>query len=196
MGVAMTRSDAAWRRTREAGFSYLWVLLLVAFMGLSLTIAVDIDSTAAQRDRERELLSIGRQFRTAIGRYYETQLTAGKREYPPALEDLLKDGRFPGIRRHLRQVFVDPMTMKSEWGLVKVGWRIVGVHSLSDKTPIKQDGFEAEEMSFRGKQKYAEWLFVYPADLMLQLETGVPAGDPIVVPRNAGDATQPQEKQK
>lgn len=158
----------------QRGFTYLWVLLMVAFLGVGLTVAVEIDATAAQRDRERQLLAIGRQFQSAIGRYYESQLTAGKKDYPATLEDLLQDPRVPGLRRHLRKIFVDPMTGKAEWGLVKVGGRIAGVHSLSAKQPIKQDNFEPEHAGLRAKQHYNEWLFVYPVDLML---AGGPAPD-------------------
>lgn len=179
-----TRFEGLRLRSPQHGFSYLWVLLLVAFMGLGLTVGVEIDSTAVQRDREKELLSIGRQFRTALGRYHETQMVAGRRDYPNTLDDLLKDNRVPGIRRHLRKIFVDPMTGKAEWGLVKVGGRIVGVHSLSGRVPVKQDGFEAEEMSFRGKRKYAEWVFAYPSDLMLQIDAGLqPPGNPPTAPQ-------------
>jgi len=149
----------------QAGFTYLWVLLLTAFMGVGLTVAAEIDSTATQRDREKELIAIGRQFQTAIGRYYEIDAGGGKKEYPASLDDLLQDKRVPGIRRHLRKVFVDPMTGKAEWGLVLVAGRIAGVHSLSDKTPIKQDAFAPEFAGLRGKQKYSEWQFVYPYDL-------------------------------
>jgi hypothetical protein len=156
----------------QAGFSYLWLLLLVAFMGVGLTLAVEIDSTAVQRDREKELLAIGRQFRSAIERYHATRLSPGKHEYPATLEDLLRDNRVPGIRRHLRKVFVDPMTGKAEWGLVKVGGRIVGVHSFSEKMPIKQDGFEVQDVGLRGKTSYAQWVFAYPADMVLKLEAG------------------------
>lgn len=166
---------------RCAGFTYLWVLLVVALMGVGLTLAVEIDSTAAQRERERELLSIGRQFRVAIGRYYESQLTGGRREYPTSLEDLLKDNRSPGLRRHLRKIFVDPMTGKAEWGVVRVQGRIVGVHSLSERMPIKQDGFEPDDAPFRGKQKISEWVFAYPPEVLLQGETrpaqGAPGGE-------------------
>lgn len=184
----MSRSRLAWRTKACAGFSYLWVLLLVAFMGLGLTIAVEVDSTAAQRDKEQELLAIGRQFRTAIGRYYAIQPAGGRHEYPATLEDLLRDNRVPGIARHLRKIFVDPMTGKEEWGLIRVGGRIVGVHSLSAKMPIKQDNFEAEEMNFRGKQSYADWIFAYPADVMLQVEAGMlPEGDQPVYQPQAGE---------
>lgn len=170
MAVHMKRSEAG--RRAQAGFSYLWLLLMVAFMGVGLTLAVEIDSTAVQRDREKELLAIGRQFRSAIGRYHQTQLSPGKHEYPATLDDLLRDNRLPGIRRHLRKVFVDPMTGKAEWGLVKVGGRIVGVHSLSEKMPIKQDGFEADDLSLRGRASYAQWVFAYPADMVLKIEAG------------------------
>lgn len=136
-------------------------------MGVGLTVAADIDATVAQRDREKELLSIGRQFQTAIGRYYETQLPGGRREYPGNLEDLLQDPRFPGVKRHLRKIFTDPMTGKPEWGLVRVSGRIVGVYSLSEKRPIKQANFEAEVAHFQGASKYTEWKFAYPSDLVM-----------------------------
>lgn len=172
----MNRSDGRHRRAGQGGFTYLWVLFLVALLGLGLTVAAEIDSTAARRERERELLAIGRQFQTALGRYYESQLTAGKKEYPATLDDLLQDKRVPGLRRHLRKVFVDPMTRGREWGLVLVGGRIAGVHSLSAEVPVKQDGFAPEHTGFRGKQKYSEWLFTYPPNLMVQAEAGAADG--------------------
>lgn len=165
MAGVMTRSSRPWMC---AGFTYLWVLLLVALMGLGLTMGVEIYTTSAQRDKEKELLAIGRQFRTAIARYYELQIVNGRHEYPASLDDLLLDNRVPGIRRHLRKVFVDPVTGKPEWGLLRIGGRIVGVHSLSAKTPIKQDHFEANDMGLRGKEKYSDWVFTYPPDLLLR----------------------------
>lgn len=164
---------------RQRGFAYLWVLLLVAFMGVGLTVAVELDATVAQRDRERELLAIGRQFQGAIGRYYEGQGAGATREYPATLDDLLQDRRVPGIRRHLRKVFTDPMTASAEWGLVTVAGRIVGVHSRATGMPIKQDNFMPEQMNLRGKQSYAEWLFVYPPDLVLDGAPAHPAADPV-----------------
>lgn len=177
MDGAMSPSDKKQRlRASQRGFSYIWLLLFIAFMGYGLTVVAEIQSTVSLRERERALLAIGRQFREAIRRYHETQATNTKKEYPASLDDLLKDPRYPGVKRHLRQIFVDPMTGQPEWGLVKVGERIVGVHSLSELTPIKQDNFEQEDLQFRGKQKYAEWVFVYPSDLLLQIDTsGTPS---------------------
>ncbi|WP_265284503.1 type II secretion system protein [Verminephrobacter aporrectodeae] len=158
----------------QSGFSYLWTLLLVALMAVGMTVAVELDATAVQRERERELLAIGRQFRSAIGSYHEARQAADRKEYPDSLEDLLQDKRFPGIRRHLRRIFADPMTGKAQWGTVRIGGRIVGVYSLSDQTSIKRDGFEVEEMAFKGKEKYSEWIFTYPADLAVRMESGAP----------------------
>lgn len=158
----------------EDGYAFMWTLFLVAMLGLGLGSASEVYQTSIYRDQEKELLTIGRQFRQAIGDYYETQLTAGRREYPATLDELLKDSRFPGIRRHLRKVFVDPATGKAEWGLWKVGGRIVGVYSLSDRQPIKTGGFEADEAMFAGKEKLSEWVFVYPQNLLVQKTPDLP----------------------
>lgn len=155
----------------QNGFTYLWMLLLVALMGIALTAVAQVHTTIVQRDKEQALLMMGRQFQTAIGRYYESQVNAGKKEYPASLDDLLLDPRFPGVKRHLRQVFVDPMTGKAEWGLLRVGGRIVGVYSLSEQTPIKQANFEATIGHFAGAKKYSDWVFSYPADLTVKFPT-------------------------
>lgn len=183
----MTRCDRP-RRTAQRGFSYLWLLLLVVLLGLSAAMACEIYMTSVQRDKEVELLAIGRQFRVAIARYHET-LNQGRREYPANLDDLLLDKRMTGGRRHLRKVFVDPMTGTPEWGLVRVAGRIVGVQSLSQATPIKQAGFESEDAGFVGKQKYSEWTFTYPSDLMQRSQQEVPGE--VTAPGLAASAVTP-----
>jgi hypothetical protein len=80
------------------------------------------------------------------------------------LEDLLSDHRGLVEKRHLRKVFVDPMSVKAEWGLVRGAGRIIGVYSLSDRKPIKQDGFEPEDAAFRNASQYRDWVFAYSAD--------------------------------
>lgn len=176
----MTRSRSQ-SAIAQAGYAYLWVLFLIVLVGLGLSAAAEIYATSSKRDREQELLSIGRQFRAAIGQYYETQRVVGgqterKREYPASLDDLLLDNRSATVKRHLRKVFVDPITGTPEWGFVRLGGRIVGIHSLSDSSPIKQDHFEADEMSFKAKRKYSEWVFAYPSDLLLRFEATAEPG--------------------
>jgi hypothetical protein len=53
------------------------------------------------------------------------------------------------------------MTGKAEWGLVRIGDRIIGVHSLSEDPVIKKDGFEPDLRLLAGKNTYAEWLFLH-----------------------------------
>lgn len=151
-----------------AGFAYLWTLMLIAFMGTGLTLASHLYQMSMQREKEAELLFIGRQFRTALARYHASGPANAKDQYPATLEDLLKDPRYPNTVRHLRRLYRDPMTGKSEWGTVMLQGRVVGVHSLSEKKPIKQDNFEASDAQFRSKEKYSEWLFTYPPDLLLK----------------------------
>lgn len=158
---------------RAGGFAYLWTLMLIAMLGAGLAAAGASYHFAMQRERERELLFIGREFREAIRSYYQSSGMVSQKEYPLRLEDLLKDPRQPGVKRHLRRIYRDPMTGKAEWGLVYVAGRIVGIHSLSTKEPIKQDGFERDEQSFRNKMEYREWRFVYPENL-LSADSGQP----------------------
>jgi type II secretory pathway pseudopilin PulG len=147
-------------RSRAAGFTYLTILFVVAFMGLGLAVAGQVWHTQAMRDREAELLFTGNQYRQAIGRYY----ISGQRQYPRALEDLLRDPRQPGTVRYLRKLYVDPVTGKSEWGIVKgPDGGIMGVYSNSEEKPVKSGGFSVANAAFEGAEKYSDWRFVYDA---------------------------------
>src|SRR5690606_33668362 len=81
-------------RRRERGFGYIGLLVLVALMGVALAAAGQVWHTAQQREKERELLFAGGQFRRAIAQFYAN--TPGKaRRYPLHLEELLQDPRHP-----------------------------------------------------------------------------------------------------
>lgn len=151
---------------KQFGVTYLAVLFLVGAMGVIWAAIGGIWSTANQREKERELLLIGAQFREAIGQYYEGSPGVLKR-YPGRLEDLMKDERQPGTQRYLRKLFFDPMTRSNKWGLVMSPMGgIMGVHSLSDAPPIKSANFQDADSDLLGKTKYSEWFFVYrPAPL-------------------------------
>jgi type II secretory pathway pseudopilin PulG len=150
---------------RQRGFTYLAVLFMIALMGVMLVSIATMWHTARQREKERDLLFIGSQFRQAIGSYYEKTPGALKK-YPSNLEELLKDGRFVTMQRHLRRVYRDPMTGNSEWGLVKAPQGgIMGVHSLSQDTPLKTGNFRVPDAGFEDKKKYSEWVFFYAPKL-------------------------------
>lgn len=162
MAVVMT----AGRRAR--GFTYLWVLLTVALMGVGLAVGAEVYATSAQRAREQALLDIGHEFRAALASYRKARRSAGKDEYPARLEELLQDPRFPGVRRHLRRIYTDPMTGKPEWGLAVVAGKIVGVHSLGEQATFKRSNFEPVDRAFEGRTRVRDWVFTDPPDLLLR----------------------------
>lgn len=141
---------------RERGFTYLGILLAVAFMGIALAAVGTLWATAAQRARETELLFAGAAYRNAIGSYFR----AGQR-YPRELRDLIEDQRTPALRRHLRRMVVDPMTGQ-DWTLIRdPDGGITGVVSSSIGVPIKRANFGPDEAQFEGAECYCDWRFQY-----------------------------------
>ncbi|MFN2645162.1 MAG: type II secretion system protein [Burkholderiales bacterium] len=159
------------RRRREQGFTYIGVLLLIAIMGFGLSAFGELHSHAAQRDKERELLFVGAQFRDAIASYYNK--SPGAKSYPKKLDDLVEDKRFPVPQHHLRRIYRDPMTDSVDWGIVEVpgGAGIMGVHSRSEAAPIKTADFAAAEAAFGDAENYTQWAFIYSPPGLAQ---GVP----------------------
>jgi type II secretory pathway pseudopilin PulG len=146
---------------RQAGFTYLTALFVVALLLGGLALTGEMWETAAKREKEAELLFIGQQYRRAIGLYYDATPGSVKR-YPRSLEELVKDPRHARTERYLRRFYPDPITGRNEWGFVKApDGGIQGVHSLSQKTPVKRAGFLAGDAGFERAQKYADWLFVH-----------------------------------
>jgi len=142
---------------RERGFTYIGLLIAIALMGVFLAELGQVWSTVRRRDREAELLWVGDQYRRALRSYY---LTGGPERFPRRLEDLLADPRTPTVKRHLRQLYPDPITGRPEWGLDRTGDFITGIHSLSEAEPLKKTGFRRVDASFEDKQKYSEWIFM------------------------------------
>ncbi len=144
-------------KSRSMGFTYIGVLAAVIIMGAVLGATVEVWHTSLQREKERELLFVGNQFRQAIAHYYR----AGKK-YPVSLEELLKDPRQLATKRYLRKIYRDPITGNAEWGLDLGSYgEIIGVHSLSEDQPIKATGFSAVNQDFDGAEKYSDWIFSY-----------------------------------
>jgi type II secretory pathway pseudopilin PulG len=148
-------------RRAARGYTYAAVLLAVAAIGVGLAAAGEVWHHSAQREKERELLFVGNQFRGAIASYYE-RTPGGSKRYPAKLEDLLQDPRFPGTQRHLRRLYADPMTGKAEWVLIPgPDGGIMGVHSPSQARAIKTASFLPRDRSFEGTSRYSEWRFFY-----------------------------------
>ena len=145
---------------RQAGVALLAVLIVIAAMSAALGVTGSLWHEAQQREKERELLFVGMQYRLAIKRYYESPV--GQHRYPLTLDVLLLDERTPSIQRYLRKPWRDPLTNSKEWGLLFAPQGgIIGVHSLAEGKPIKQENFPAELEWEGGKSRYIDWQFVY-----------------------------------
>ena len=145
----------------QSGISLLLILIMVAVIGLSAAVAGSTWQTIMQRSREAELLFRGDQYRRAIKSYVDAKQGG---QFPMELEHLLKDPRFPDNKRHIRQLYRDPMT-GDEFEPIRAGGATIGpikgVRSTSKKKPFKQDGFAKEYENFAGADTYQAWEFVY-----------------------------------
>lgn len=145
------------------GFTYLGLLIIIAIISLSATAAVQLGAIVQRRQAEDQLLFIGLQYKRAIRSYFESAPPGAAATPPARLEDLVRDPRFPQAKRHIRRLYEDPMTGKNDWVLIRStdGQGILGVHSRSKETPIRIDNFPDEFFHFKGKKRYADWVFVY-----------------------------------
>ncbi len=134
-------------RRCQVGFTYIGLLIAVVFFGMGSVGAARLLASTERAEREDELLFVGNQFRQAIRSYFQSGPVTGK--YPSTLEDLLLDPRSPTPRRHLRRLFIDPISGKADWALVLAPeGGIMGVHSRSDREPLKRANFEPENSNF------------------------------------------------
>ena len=143
------------------GFAYLGLLFIIAIMGVLAAGTSALWSIDQKRQKEKELLFIGNQYRQAIASYYEHSPGAVK-QFPQTWEDLLGDNRFIVPMRHLRKIYRDPVTLAKDWGLVRgPDGGIAGVYSASTGEPMKKDNFDEANTEFAGKTAYRDWRFVY-----------------------------------
>lgn len=143
----LARPLPAHRHRRRRGFTYLWLLFVVAAGATGLAALGQRATAAIQRERETELVFRGLQIQSAIAAYWQVSPGAGK-ELPRSLVDLLEDRRGPAIRRHLRQLYTDPFTGKPDWALILTeDGRIRGVHSRSRIAAMRTVDFAASDQA-------------------------------------------------
>jgi type II secretory pathway pseudopilin PulG len=147
-------------KTTQSGFTYLFVLMMIALIGMGLAAAGTLWRTEVQREREADLLFIGNQYRQAIRSYYE--LDPAQPRLPQSIDELLEDNRRPDTVRHLRRAYRDPIT-GGEFVLIRSSDKkgIVGVYSQSTGHPFKTAGFLPEYGTFAKAASYADWRFVF-----------------------------------
>jgi type II secretory pathway pseudopilin PulG len=213
----MTAAASLFRIGRQRGFTYLSVVILVAIIGLAGAATLRLGVTMQRAAAEEELLRIGAEFSDAL-QSYAAATPPGQPTFPPSLKELLKDPRFPQVRRHLRRIYVDPMTGKPEWGLVRPGINkpgtpgampgaaapapaappsgmtsaseggIIGIYSLSTAEPIKIGNFPQRFAGFAGKTHVSDWKFTAETAL-------APLTTAVKPPQNPAQPQQPPATQ-
>jgi type II secretory pathway pseudopilin PulG len=178
---------------REAGFTYVGLIVLVTIIGLVGAATLKADALLRRAAAEEELLEIGAAFSAALTSYAEAT-PRGQPTQPPSLDELLKDPRFPGTRRHLRKIFVDPITGKAEWGIVWLnkggtgsfgsfgsnsgGSGVLAVYSLSEAKPLKQANFDTRFQNLENREHLSEWKFAATGQGVAQGQAGQPGPPP------------------
>jgi type II secretory pathway pseudopilin PulG len=166
MAVNMQNGRSKYIAARhQEGFTFVAVLAAMLLIGLGTQKVMFTVSQQSQRDREAELIKVGTEMAQAIGAYYESSPGTVKR-WPVNLQDLTDDKRFVAIRRHLRRVYLDPMTRGEPWGLVRnQDGGIRGVYSQSDASPIRSVITDIPGMNLSAAKQYADWKFIYTPSL-------------------------------
>jgi len=142
---------------RQQGFTYLLILVALVIVGILAEAGVLLNSRIVKANKEQELLFRGRAYQEAIRSYYFAGAT---REYPRSLEMLLNDPRYQH-KRHIRQLYTDPIT-NQPWLLLKDSrGGITGIASSSREVPLKRANFPEEFVRFTGAAGYQEWVFEF-----------------------------------
>jgi type II secretory pathway pseudopilin PulG len=105
MNTAETRQD-------EQGFMLLAVIVAIFIVLLTLSVAAPKVAQDLRRENEVEAIHRGNEYVRAIQLYYRK---FGR--YPASMDTLEKSNNI----RFLRQKYVDPITGKSDWKLIRIG---------------------------------------------------------------------------
>ncbi len=100
------------QRLGEQGFALVGLVVAIFLILLVLGVAAPKVAQELRREREVEAVNRGNQYVRAIQLYYRKFGT-----YPGSMEMLEKSNNI----RFLRQKYLDPMTGKADWRIIKVG---------------------------------------------------------------------------
>lgn len=95
---------------REAGYSMVALIAMLAIMSFALMLAVPSWRYLAQDDKEQELIFRGRQISNAVARFQRKNANA-----LPASFDQLVQGKY------LRKAYKDPLTKDGKWRILRPG---------------------------------------------------------------------------
>ena len=173
--------------TNHNGVTYLFMMIFVVGMSISLLGITQQWSVIMKRDREAELIFRGTRIKDAIDSYVADHRSNSTRpKWPRALVDLTK--KTP--KRYLQAVYSDPITGK-DFDVIKVGQEVHGVRSTSTDEPYDRVHFknaktyQAIRFESTGAGTNCQQNTINP----LVQQNCQPAGTPATAPTTAPSAT-------
>jgi type II secretory pathway pseudopilin PulG len=133
-------------RAGSQGFTYLWLLFVVALGGVALAALGQRQQTLQQREREAELRFRGAAIASAIASYVRASPAGATHSLPQRLEDLLEDRRSGALQRHLRRLYVDPFTGRADWTLIQ--------GQIAQKPPAQDGAVDESEQLLHKKPAF------------------------------------------
>jgi general secretion pathway protein G len=121
--------SGAGRRTSQAGFTLIEILIVLAIMGILLTIAQPNLKNSIIKARESVLKEDLFQMRDAIDQYY-----ADNAKYPEQLTDLIDTSDLS--KSYLRSIPRDPFTNAADWITVAPAEGEGGVFDVHSASPL------------------------------------------------------------
>lgn len=147
----------------DAGFTFLAALFMVVIVGIMLGAVGQSMKSMMQREREKELIFRGMQYRDAIERWSKKGVPL--KDLNHLLDPPMSSNINASKDRLIRKLYSDPMTKDGKWKTLPNPpdpiQGIYGVASASDEQPIKTKNFPEAIKGFEGKTKYSEWEFIY-----------------------------------
>lgn len=142
------------------GVTFVALLAALAVIAAGLAAAGEMWHAQSRREREQELMRVGVLYARAIASYRAAS-PGNRKEFPPTLQALLLDHRFPGTRRHLRRLYPDPIDPSQPWGLVTAAdGTIRGVYSRSESAPWRTEATDLGVVLLPPAQHYNQWQFI------------------------------------
>jgi general secretion pathway protein G len=120
---------SALRTSHSKGFTLLELMIVMAIMGILITIAQPSLKQSIVRAREAVLKEDLFQMREAIDQYY-----ADNGKYPPALNDLINPQE--RSKSYLREIPKDPFTGAADWITVAAEGEDSGVFDVHSASPL------------------------------------------------------------
>ncbi len=147
--------------TRPArGFTYLLLLFVLAITGAGLAALGERWLIVAQRERETELLFRGAQFSRALADYRDAT-PQGQPAAPEQLDELLVDLRATPPRHHLRRLFTDPFSGRTDWELLRdEKGRIQGLASRSRQPALRRLALPLKPGADPRSPTVGDWVFL------------------------------------